>query len=321
MSDSRADIDTALDRLRHSLITGRLAHAYVVAGELRGACRDVSLSLLKMLFCENSGEACGTCSGCARIESLTHPDLHWIEPEKKSRLIVRDQLDDLLPKMFKTSYEGGWKAVVISGADRMNATFANGFLKALEEPPAECMILLLTDSYESLLPTILSRCQFIDVRSAGDGVEQEWMEALVGILTEKGPDPLVERVVRSGQIDLLLKEIDEGIRERVVAQLEAQGEEVEKSVLDARVSSASKECRAHILRSMVMWYRDLLMIVTGADESVLHYPDRLSYLKEQAHGMNEAGLLKTIDAIEDLNASLDRNMPRSTTILNAARTF
>jgi DNA polymerase III gamma/tau subunit len=71
--------------------------------------------------------------------------------------------EQILEPMASTSFSGGWKVGVIIGADRMEAPSANAFLKSLEEPSPKTLYLLLTDSPDSILPTIISRSQRIDL--------------------------------------------------------------------------------------------------------------------------------------------------------------
>ena len=85
----------------------------------------------------------------------------WIEPESKSRRILIAQVRDIQHRIYKTAFAGGWKACVLVGADRMGMEAANAFLKTLEEPPSTVTIVLLTNDYDAVLPTIASRCQVV----------------------------------------------------------------------------------------------------------------------------------------------------------------
>ena len=67
----------------------------------------------------------------------------------------------LIFNMTKKGYEAGRKIYIVSSADRMNVAAANTLLKFLEEPEGDVTAILLTDSYQSILPTIQSRCQRI----------------------------------------------------------------------------------------------------------------------------------------------------------------
>ncbi len=55
--------------------------------------------------------------------------------------------------------EGNYKICIIEHADTMTIQAANAFLKTLEEPPEDTIIILTTSKPNSLLPTIISRCQ------------------------------------------------------------------------------------------------------------------------------------------------------------------
>ena len=161
MSSLTENIEEPLAAIRRGYVAGRMGHAYIIHGEPRGNARELALGILRLLMCENTPEACGSCSSCKRVSDLSHPDCHWVEPQKKSRVIGVDDVRGLLHSVYQSAFEGGWKAVVIAAADRMNPQAANAFLKTLEEPPAQTILFLLTNSPTSLLPTIVSRCQTI----------------------------------------------------------------------------------------------------------------------------------------------------------------
>ena len=124
-----------------SVADGRTSGAYLVCGSLKDSCEELVGAVLAGLF-----------PGAAdQIASRTHPDVVRLVPQ------------GMIEPMSATSYSGGWKVGIIQGADRMQPAAANAFLKILEEPPPRTMFLLLTDEPDSILPTIISRCQRIDL--------------------------------------------------------------------------------------------------------------------------------------------------------------
>lgn len=152
ISEARSLISSAVTR-------GRAASGYLVCGDLRMQCAPLATAVLKELF---PGQE-------SKIDEKAHPDIVFLEPEGKARIISVDAVRErVVGPMSETSFSGGWKAAVIYGADRMRQEAANAFLKTLEEPPAKTMFLLLTDAPEAILPTIASRSQRIDL-PAGDG--------------------------------------------------------------------------------------------------------------------------------------------------------
>src|SRR5215216_727506 len=100
-----------------------------------------------------------------RVASGGHADLLTIErayDPRRRRLrgeIVVDDTREIAAFMRLTAAEGGWRVVVVDGADEMNRSAANALLKILEEPPRHALLLLVAHSPGRLLPTIRSRCR------------------------------------------------------------------------------------------------------------------------------------------------------------------
>ncbi len=77
---------------------------------------------------------------------------------KKSAYIRIDEVREAVDFLSKTSFNNGWKIVIIDSADEMNRNAENALLKILEEPPAKTLLLLVCHNMGTLLPTIRSRC-------------------------------------------------------------------------------------------------------------------------------------------------------------------
>ncbi|MBR4523780.1 MAG: hypothetical protein IKO64_06070 [Kiritimatiellae bacterium] len=153
------EVDIAYSLIARAIDQGRVPPAYLIVGDVRGNAEELALRIVNRLF-----------TGCAaQIEHRTHPDIVFLEPEGKARIIKVDSVRDrLVAPLGDTSFSGGWKVGVIYGADRMKAEAANAFLKTLEEPTPHTLFLLLTDAPESILPTIKSRTQQICLEITGD---------------------------------------------------------------------------------------------------------------------------------------------------------
>ena len=145
----------AAESFRAALESGRVAQAYLVVGNLRDEAIPFAEQALAMVFCEAEAKPCGKCESCRLVLERKHPDVVWIEPEKKSRVVGIDRIRDLQRMIYQTSFSGGWKAAVLASADRVGEDASNAFLKTLEEPPPRCLFLLLSDSPTSMLATIL----------------------------------------------------------------------------------------------------------------------------------------------------------------------
>ena len=147
------DAGEAFSLISRAIETGHAAHGYLLVGDLR-----VSLALVDRLLRHLYPDA------IQQIASKSHPDVAWLAPEGAKRIITVKSMRELIVEpMSATAFCGGWKVGVIVGADRMEAPSANAFLKSLEEPTPKTMYLLLTDTPDSILPTIVSRSQRIDL--------------------------------------------------------------------------------------------------------------------------------------------------------------
>jgi DNA polymerase-3 subunit delta' len=297
------------------LDVGRVAQAYIVVGAPRGEGKAFAEMALGALFCSGKKRPCGECIGCLQVSGRTHPDVFWVEPQKKSRIISIEQVRDLQKRVYHTSYEGGWKACVIVGADRLGDAAANAFLKTLEEPPGRSIFLLLTDSPQFLLPTIRSRCQQILLLGGGGVLPEPWCGQLLSLLSEAN-SPAEEGAVRAfARADRLVGLLRE-IRSEVEAEQKTEAEEgtVEESdeTVSARIISRYREVRSGVMRAILGWYRDILLLVCGSDDTFVMNADHVEVLRKCASGRDREKALRDVEIVRDMNRKLERNVPEET---------
>ena len=148
-------------QLNQQIAADKLPHALLFAGAKGIGKRQLAESLAQLLLClaPVKGTLCGKCRGCQLNNAGNHPDLIRLEPEEGSKGIKVDQVRTLIDELSKTAQQGGYKAVIIDPAEGMNANSANAWLKSLEEPAAKTLLILVSHSASSVLPTIRSRCQ------------------------------------------------------------------------------------------------------------------------------------------------------------------
>jgi DNA polymerase III subunit delta' len=160
--------------LRSALRKNRLAHAYIFTGPDGVGKRRTALMLAKAMNCQSSpepGDCCDRCSSCRKIDSGNHADVISIEPEGES--IKIDQIRELQRRLRFRPMEGGRRACLVDGAERMNEAASNALLKTLEEPPEETHLFLVTCRPHQLLPTIQSRCQWVKFKPLPTGQIEE----------------------------------------------------------------------------------------------------------------------------------------------------
>jgi DNA polymerase III subunit delta' len=108
------------------------------------------------------------------VEAGSHPDLRWLErlvnakTENLARNITVDQVRSLSDLFDLTPALSEWRVVIIDSIDDLEKSAANALLKMLEEPPVNCLFLLVTHAPGRLLPTIRSRCRRLDFQTLSD---------------------------------------------------------------------------------------------------------------------------------------------------------
>ncbi|HEX8266756.1 MAG TPA: DNA polymerase III subunit delta' C-terminal domain-containing protein [Pyrinomonadaceae bacterium] len=181
---------------RRMISNRRIPNAFIFAGDAGVGKQLFALELAKTVLCRNpqSGEACDKCAACSRAVKFAalpphdsdhkdeykkvfwseHSDVGRIVPYKNSILV--DAIRDLTEQANLTPYEGKARFFLIENAEKLSAgqgEAANALLKTLEEPPATTHLFLLTSRADSLLQTILSRCQMIRFAPiAGEEIEK-----------------------------------------------------------------------------------------------------------------------------------------------------
>ena len=99
------------------------------------------------------------CSSCRRFAKGAHPDFIEISPDKS--LIKIERIRELCRVLTLKPYEALFRVVILAQAHFMNEPAANALLKVLEEPPDQTVFILTARQTSDLLPTIVSRCQYV----------------------------------------------------------------------------------------------------------------------------------------------------------------
>lgn len=203
-------------RFVSSISSNRISHAQLIFGPEGCGSLPIAVAYARYIHCTNRGaeESCGECPSCQKYHKLVHPDLHFVYPialskdlrvssnviaewreafldnpylsldewfskleaENKQAVIGQEESGEILKKLSLTTFEGEYKIMIIWMPEKMNLTASNKLLKILEEPPAKTLFLLVTESEDQLLRTIVSRTQLVRMRKISDA---ELRDALV----------------------------------------------------------------------------------------------------------------------------------------------
>lgn len=173
----------AMSVLQSALRQNRLAKAYLFAGEEGVGKALVARTIAKAINClqGDGADSCDHCISCRKIDNFNHPDVHWIMPEGASNSIKIETIRELKESIYLKPFEAKKKIFIIDHAENFTPEAANAFLKVLEEPPGEGLLILLAAKPKLIFPTVLSRCQKLFFGSLKKQTLQEVLREEFGV--------------------------------------------------------------------------------------------------------------------------------------------
>ncbi|GAC14842.1 DNA polymerase III subunit delta' [Aliiglaciecola lipolytica] len=152
-----------------------LHHALLVQGPSGIGKTFFCDALTKSLLCKKQeNEPCGTCQSCQLFNAQSHPDLHRIASDKQLGV---DLVREAIQKLTSTAHLSGNKVLIIERADSMTESAANALLKTLEEPTGDTYLFLISAHPERLLPTIISRCEKVNISAPSFDECKQWLSS------------------------------------------------------------------------------------------------------------------------------------------------
>ncbi len=302
----------AVELLSEHIAHQQERHAYLITGPQGVGRRTVALRFAQALNCPDSpapGQPCWKCSTCRRIEAMQYPDLEVVQAEHEGEVLRIDQVRELQHNLALAPYEARYRVAVLLRFEEAHASAANAMLKTLEEPPAQDVVILTANSAESLLPTIVSRCELIRLRPLPTDETSRGLVALLGIPMDKA-DQLAH--ISGGRPGYAIRlNTQPQLLEQRRAFIEELVQLLSSSRRDRLAFAVTRLNNKDELRSeLQVWssfWRDVLIHATGVDASItnLDYSSQLKHLAA-ALGMDKARFY--VSSIEDTLDRIDHNV-------------
>lgn len=299
--------DKALDFLQRAQKQERLAHAYLISGPVGSGKSSVAAGLAAALN-ETTAE---------QVLNARARDVFLTEPGSKARRIVVDQIRELERGLRMRSVNGRKKIAIIRDADRMQPQAANAFLKTLEEPPENSLLLLLTTLPEALPETIVSRCLSLPLQIPSEtkpsSEEKELLKLLCGTADET--DGGVKGAYRvSRGIQQLLESVRDRIREENAAALKSEEQRYRQTTdggwlseredyYKAMTESVYREGRSRLLETLFLWWADVLRACVNVEGRAL--PQCAKATAKIAAKSKTVDVLKRIRRLEEMREQLN----------------
>jgi DNA polymerase-3 subunit delta' len=177
-ADSLPWVRGAQARLRAALGAGRFPHSLLLLAAPGLGAEQLASWVAALVLCESAGtRPCAACPSCRLLRSDSHPDAHLVRLEEDAQQIKVDQVRELIESLTTKSYRGGYKVGIIEGAEALNANGANAFLKTLEEPTADTVLIMIAKPSHRLPATVASRCLRLTLRAPSAEAAKAWLDA------------------------------------------------------------------------------------------------------------------------------------------------
>lgn len=317
--------DKAFELVKSAFERERLGHAFLITGDALAGGERLASQMIDMINPDEMTSGLELFGGAADVEPRSMDELEGelvriVRPEMKSRRISVKQMRELEKSMYQSAAKDRWKVGVVLEADRMGVEAENAFLKTLEEPPNNCLLLLITSRPERLLPTILSRCVQLPLITHAESEETEGETELLNVLGKVGK-------VGFGSVGraLTLKAAFSRVLDRRKAIISKQNDAAQKvevlhykqttegdwlkqreNYYKALTESEYLLERGQFLDILITWLGDVVRQKCGV--SALDYPKHSAVTKAVADSESLESLLARMESLEHLSTLLETNV-------------
>jgi DNA polymerase-3 subunit delta' len=305
----------AVRLLNSVVINEQPGHAYLITGPDHIGKMTLARTFAQALNCAAplGSRPCGECRACRLIAEDKHPDVRVILPEISARgapSIKIEQIRQLQQELSLSAYEVRYKVAILRRFDAANINAANAFLKTLEEPPSNVILLLTAADADTLLPTINSRCRAIRLRPIATSLIEETLMTTRHVKTEEAnllahlADGRLGWAVRAHEDATLLKERE--------AHLDSLYQGLGGSLVGrfslAETLSRKAESLPPMLTTWLSWWRDVALLAYGrrVDEALSNI-DQVELIHEMAGRWPRGGVLSALQQTEAAIRQLGQN--------------
>lgn len=214
---------------------GNNVQAYILSGNDKENLINYAILFSKVLICPHKyKKGCSECNICNRIDKENFGELKIINPVNK---IIKKEAILELKNEFKTkSIEGKNEVYIINDAEALNGAASNTILKFLEEPDSNIVAIFTTTNLDSVIKTIVSRCQVIKINNFQKKIGIDFIKKLT-----KFDEETIYKVID------FIKIIEKSSEDAII--------DAKKSFLDY---FSTKESLINTFNVILLYYKDML---------------------------------------------------------------
>jgi DNA polymerase III subunit delta' len=301
-----------IELVRQALNRGRLHHAYLFVGAEGVGKKTIALGLAKAIHCPAlTGDFCGECADCARIQDGNHPDVRILSPLAGKKEISIQQIRELEKELNFRSFSGKKKIAILDPATLMNLPAQNALLKTLEEPPQDSLLILIASNGGALLPTLRSRCLRLTFGPLARHLVSGFLVSRKRIEVETAEFLAAMSMGSLGSVvSIDTQELLERRREWMRLTSSLRAGDYRAATDAAEVLAGSKEDSLRFLEWVESWFRDLLIYTVTQNQQDIVNVDMLEQIQQQSATADFERLFLRITEAKAAVAGIQRNLNR-----------
>ena len=301
----------AVDMLKKHVINGTTRHAYLFCGPPGLGRRTLALRFAQALNCTSPSDAgipCGQCRDCKGIEAMQHADLSIVQAESEGGTLKVDQIREMRKTMILKPYMSRFRVAIFLRFHEANDNAANALLKTLEEAPSYAVLILTADNPEQLLPTIVSRCEVLRLRSSSIDEVKKDLESK-GIANEQarliahisgGRTGYAHRLIED---EVLLDTREERLNDLLTLLSASRVEKFKYADKLAR----DKDAMRLAITFWLSYWRDVMLRTTQANTTLVNV-DRNMEIEDIAGRVDLSIARKVVTNLENAIEKMDKNV-------------
>lgn len=301
------------EHLTTAVTSGKISQAYLITGEVAQGKEFIAKIFANALLCENPADGynpCGACHPCIQAAAGAHPDVIIVTHEKPNTISVDDIRDQIVSTVSVRPFQSTRKIYIMNEAEKMTQQAQNALLKTLEEPPEYVVILLLTTSKTSMLPTILSRCIQLDMRPVEDKIVRQYLmkelkvpdyKADICVAFARGNIGKARNLASSEEFDNIKNEAI-----RVLKYIKSM--DIADMIKTLKRLEEYKVNIDDFMDIMMIWYRDVLLYKATMDADALVFKDEGAEVRRLASESSYEGIEEILNAVEKTKTRLKANV-------------
>lgn len=300
-----------VEHLKNAIRMEKVSHAYIFNGEKNSGKMMLAEAFATALLCEEGNEEpCMRCRSCHQALEHNQPDIIYVSHEKPNLISVDDIRRQINNDIAIKPYSSKYKVYIVDEAEKMNIQAQNALLKTIEEPPSYGIILLLTTNADAFLPTILSRCITLNLKSVKE-------DFIIDHLMKKYKIPDYQAEVcaafSQGNVGKAIQLASSGEFNELKSQTLSLLKKLDDMDLYELNDCIKKinEIKPQIQEFfdlIILWFRDVLYMKATNDTNKLIFKDEVYDIKKQAAKRSYSGIQSILQTLEKSKVRLNANV-------------